>query len=243
MRLLIVYTDRVREAENLLAEFGVDDALVLAVAPREHSPSAEVSAILHNYPGAEIVFVGVEKKYRRFCERNFTCTIVHSLESIKGGASSLKAWLCPSTAPPIQILLPSVAFQAAAQNEPRLVVPPDSIVHADRISPRRHHFANKAAAALAEYAAGPSVASGLEAFFKDRHLDFAPNGVRADYTLRRLGRSVSTGHTEWHLKEGDRTTADDAARVYFHRYNAFVIVLRCGPHPSGDSFSIDVDLP
>jgi hypothetical protein len=82
-----------------------------------------------------------------------------------------------------------------------------------------------------------------------RGLHFAPNGpVEVRYSvLDSNGAPVLLNRrTRWHLKEGDRTTPADAARLYWDTFKhpdvPYLVVLRCGPHPSADLVAV-VRLP
>jgi len=139
--------------------------------------------------------------------------------------------------------VPSEAFLEAVASQPGFRSANEALDRADEIDERRYPFANKAARALADYAAaGARAPAGLPQFFAERGVAFATGGdVTVSYTVHRGGNKVATRTAQWHLKEGDRTTPDDAARVYFHTHDEFVLLFRCGPHPAGD-FSVSVSI-
>ncbi|HFE45625.1 MAG TPA: hypothetical protein ENJ18_09030 [Nannocystis exedens] len=53
------------------------------------------------------------------------------------------------------------------------------------------------------------------------------------------------GTTDWHLKEGDKTTRESAARIYFERVEVAgevkVLVFYLGPHPDDRKYSVCID--
>jgi hypothetical protein len=79
------------------------------------------------------------------------------------------------------------------------------------------------------------------------HQEFAANGqVKFQYSIDGLG-TISNRACEWHLKDGDHTTRECAARVYFDRVEllsgrTLVIVFYCGPHPPEGTRRIAVKL-
>jgi len=57
---------------------------------------------------------------------------------------------------------------------------------------------------------------------------------------------VAKGSTQWHLKAGDRTTRESAARIYFDVVKVasahLVVILYAGPHPKDGTYSAVVHL-
>ena len=121
---------------------------------------------------------------------------------------------------------------------------------ADEVSDLRVKFVNDAARALLQYAdrAGSPVGD-LGVFFGDLKVHHAVNGqITVDYSVSMDGRVVIKASTEQHLKKGDRTEPENAARIYFDtvafpkrfenvklpKRKSLVVVLYCGPHPKMD---------
>jgi hypothetical protein len=248
MRLLVVYKDLMRDAERLVAEIGADAKVVACGGERE--PSTAVRLLLEQNPGASIILVGVRRHYQRALA-NYDCSIAHALSTVLGARNTIREWLMPSAGAASEILQPSEAFLAAAKRAQNLIIGDDALICADDIRSERFNFVNKAASALADYALSPEVASqGFKLFFEGRHVGYATSGqVEVIYNVSCDGKVVATDKiTELHLKEGDRTDADDAPRVYFDTYRnrgrdnqLYVLVLRCGPHPR-DSFRTSVNI-
>lgn len=240
MRFLVVYKDYVRDAKNLLAELGISDVQVLACG-WEKEPAGDARRQLAHNPGAEVGFVGVNKKYRKAVGKRLGCREAANVATVVSGRATLAAWLRPADVAPPAWAEPDEAFRRAADGQPRLIFAVGALDQANRISELRVPFANRAAAALARYAAAGGTASGgLKQFFAEQGVNFAVGGeIIVTYRLHRRGVAPITKSSQWHLKEGDHTTADDAARVYFHNAGGIVVVLRCGPHPAQD-FEVDV---
>jgi len=97
---------------------------------------------------------------------------------------------------------------------------------------------------LARYADGEDL--GPLRNWKDNYgVDFAPNGrVKHEYVITWRGHERE-GTTEWHLKEGDKTERESAARIYFERVDfeteVKVVVFYVGPHPEDGTSSVYVD--
>lgn len=110
----------------------------------------------------------------------------------------------------------------------------DALKHADDLVEHRWEFAALGAELLARYALGESL--GPLRNWKSAHgVDFATNG-QVTYKYRgSSGSETCDGRTDWHLKEGDNTTRESAARIYFARVEfssgTRVVVFYVGPHP------------
>jgi hypothetical protein len=187
----------------------------------------------------ELVYVGVRGKTGRAWKERYGFEAAHRVDDVEDLAALLNLPL------PHAGTLPSEAFAAVAG--PNVILADDAISQADRMTVRRYDFAIRAARALAEYASKREAPEGLSKFFKDRELDFAVNGATvATYDVMRKGVAVASNlSTEWHLKEGDKTSQEDAARIYFHSTTIggiwYLFVLWCGPHPT--SFRTICELP
>jgi hypothetical protein len=149
--------------------------------------------------------------------------------------------LVPKNQVAITYKKPSDAFRAAAERAPWLVIHPDALQLADELAEHRWQFATLGANLLADYALGKSLGPFRD--LKRNHgIDFAANG-RVAYGYEVVsGSEVQKGRTEWHLKEGDRTSRESAARIYFARVEfgsgVRVIVFYVGPHPEDGERSV-----
>jgi len=248
MRLLVVHRDQVSTARTLIDDLDADDVEII-VYSGEKVLGGDIQERLRANPGSELVLVGVRSKYHGLLQnecKNYDCSIRHNLSSISGSTITLRQWLgAPSAAD--EILKPSEAFLKAAREQPRLIIAERALEYADQLTGLRFGFANNAASALADYAQRAGMHVGdLGSFFQDREVIYAVNGqVRVSYKIVVDGRVVSTRSTEQHLKKGDNTQWQNAARVYFDaiedRGTGLVVMLYCGPHPSAN-FEARVDL-
>jgi len=238
VRVLIVHTSRLQEVRDLLADVPANDAPPLYSHDGKDiqkltDEDAEVLKV------CELVYVGVRGKTGRAWKERYGFEGAHRIDEIEDLAALLNLPI-PHSGP-----VPSEAFTAIANTN--VVLAEDALSQADRITVRRYDFAIRAASALAEYATKKEAPEGLSKFFKERELDFAVNGATvATYDVMRKGVAVASNlSTEWHLKEGDKTSQEDAARIYFHSTTIdgtwYLFVLWCGPHPT--SFRATCEVP
>ncbi|MCP5532855.1 MAG: hypothetical protein H7A48_06760 [Akkermansiaceae bacterium] len=238
MRYILAYPKLSQEVRNALAKLskgGVELELVRGNEPDEE----QVTLLL----SAELVYcVSVRKKLRKGLQRLGVSVL--SFESLNAVIAEIeredvveKNAECPSV----------VLKQFGESLSGNVLFAEDWDRYADEITAQRWMFVSEAVSALIEYAANPAVAShGLDQYFSERGLKFATNGkVEVSYrVVDAEGKLVVSNATKWHLKEGDKTTAEDAARIYFATENVgkrwLMIMLRVGPHPSGP---ISVDVP
>lgn len=135
-------------------------------------------------------------------------------------------------------VLPSAYFQSVADRNPRLVLSPEALKFCDLVAPHRYEFMRSAADAFEEYLR--SGAGGrIDQFFAQFGLEHAQTGgVDATLTFVVDGNAVYAETRKTHLKQGDRTTPQAAARIYYHAFvhqqESFVSVLYAGPHPDRD---------
>lgn len=239
MPTLVVHKSQLEDAREFLSNTGIRAHLV-AFEGWEREPKERDAPFL---TGAEVAFVGIRKGYVRAAERLYRCRALCSLATIRGGRDALVRLLAPQARPEAEVLLaPRAAFEAAAHAEPRLVLADGALDSADRLVDALHPFVNRAAGALREYASlGARAPAGLQLFFAERGLDFAPSGGTGFtyLVLDSQGEIVSpqTQRLYKHLKQGDRkNTPEECGRIYFDALKGRqeVIVLRCGPHPPGD---------
>jgi hypothetical protein len=128
---------------------------------------------------------------------------------------------------------------------PFLVVHPDALSTADLLAEHRWAFVAASLKLLARYSNGEAL--GPLRDWKGQHgVEFAPNGRVSYRYVVTLGAERRSARTEWHLKQGDNTTRDSAARIYFDRVDfslgARVVLFHIGPHPADGEVSIHLDL-
>jgi len=245
MRFLVVHKDQAEEARRLVAELATHvGVIVVASGPpiRGLRPLQE----LEEARGAEVATVSVNRKMVRALEKDFGCNVVEQFATVRGSGAALREWLAPPETADVQIPTPREALETVARDEPRVILAHKSVDAADALAEHRHDFVHRAATALAELAA-VGAPRGIDNFFSERGLHFALNGpVAVSFTIRR-GHRVVAGprECEWHLKEGDSTDRDAAARLYFWIWEdggvRRIIVFYCGPHPeSGLTLTVDL---
>jgi hypothetical protein len=251
MRFLVVHRDHVSAARSLVDDSDADDVEVL-VYQGEKDPSIEFYRRLGLASGSELVLIGVREKFRKAIYReefNHGCSTRYYFTTIAAGGRELREWLSPTEAQSEQAVTPREAFANASYKQPHLILANGALDRANDLTSLRHKFANRAAAALSDYATKAGTQIGdLNAFFQNHpfNVQYAVNGeIYVDYTVTAGGLLVVRKRTEQHLKKGDKTKRTNAARVYFetieYKGNALVLVLYCGPHPK-DSFEATVDL-
>ena len=248
MRFLVVHRDQIANARVLLDETDVDDVEIIPYR-NEKVPSIEIIERLRLNTGAELVLVGVRKNYKRILRdecAKYDCAITNEFSTVSGSSITIRQWLAPSTAATAEVLSPSAAFINAIKQEPRLVLAVGALDHADELSTLRYAFANRAAAALADYASKVGSHIGnLDQFFQGHQLSLALNGeTKVSYELLLPGGKTKKYSTEQHLTKGNYTTRENAARIYFdaiENSGGLVVILYCGPHPTA-SFDVKVDL-
>jgi hypothetical protein len=248
MRLLLVYRKLGADARALVEELrGQSDVtLVLAADARTLPPEAEQHLKAH--PGCSVALVSMHKHAAREV-RDLGGAIGPSVATIAGAKATLIAWAMPSAPKVRALLLPRRAFVLAAAQEPKLIIAPSALDSADALGELRHPFVNDAAEALRELAHSDGrVGKPIEQFFRERGgLLFAPNSADIWVSVTVKDERVHPGFvTEWHLKQGDRTDRELAARIYFCQFDSCwghrVLVLYCGPHPESE-LSASIILP
>lgn len=246
MRYLIVHTHELGAARTLIAALDPLDLTILSYAGSKRLDD-ETRAIFASDPNAEVCLIRVRKKFRKSLV-SIGVTVEIQGESVAAQEERIRAWLLPTVSEPVQAPFhPSVAFMEAANSAERLVIANGALASADNLESLRHDFAANAATALADCAEQGHAAGGFQNFFSSRGLRFASSGsISVKVSVFRAGSLLRSARTEWHLKQGDATTPQAAARIYFYADSAkdppLIYVLYCGPHPT-NSFESRVDLP
>lgn len=137
--------------------------------------------------------------------------------------------------------LPRERFERSAARYPDYLVMPGALDLCDTVAPSRLRFLNKSSEALELICRRRGdLGKTLFHFFEERGIDLAPTGgittiLRLKNGARQIGAAL---RSEMHLKEGDATTPQAAARIYFQlidRDNKFRLALfYVGPHPDND---------
>lgn len=134
---------------------------------------------------------------------------------------------------------PSTYFQAIAEKNPGIIITRGSLDTCDQVAAHRYAFLRLAADAFADFVTKKGQVGRIDAFFRSLGLDHAQSGgVNATLTVLKDGSRVYQRTTNTHLKQGDHTTPQAAARIYFHEFfmdeECFVAILYAGPHPEND---------
>ena len=231
MRFLFVDHNHAGACQDLLAELDVVDVRVVKVKPREIAPGPDVVELLKQHPNAPAAACEVNRKYRKAASAH----VQFSLEpkKFRPGDIPLRHWLRPPQTNTRANMPPRAAFLSVAASEPKCLLCLNALDEADQLLPLRWGFANRAAELLARHARGDNL--GPMRDWKANHgLEFAANGPVV-FKYRRPGAPVDTS-VEWHLKEGDNTSREGAARVYFDTFVSEgaqqVVVFYVGPHPN-----------
>lgn len=240
MRFIFVYHTWYRQLSDLVASLGVVDVTIIAARKGSEAPNAEEMGLLIQHKGAQAAACQIDKKYRRSIER--LVDLCCEPKKFRVEDQLLRDWLVPPENAVAQFSAPRASFESAAFRAANLIFHASALNAADEIRELRWPFISRSADILARVACGEDCGPMRE--WKARYaVDFAPNGrVRYKYTIVDNGRDVS-GETEWHLKEGDRTEAAAAARVYFAFADisnvSKVLVFYVGPHPSDGTYRVD----
>ena len=244
MRFLFVYQDYAEPARKLLDELQVRDVTLIIARKNSQAPTDDEVRFLELHRGAEAAACEINRKYRKSAASfvSFCC----EPKKFRFEDQQLREWLVPKERVVVKYGKPSAAFRDAAQRTPALVLHPDALKFADDLVEHRWQFATLGANLLARYASGESL--GALRDWKSTHgVDFAANGRVAFKYKGTCAEESRDGRTEWHLKEGDNTTRESAARIYFARVEfssgSRIVVLYVGPHPEDSERSLSFTVP
>jgi hypothetical protein len=141
---------------------------------------------------------------------------------------------------------PSEFIKELSQVSPQLLIADNALKECDNVALHRYDFICKAVTALTS-----AVTAGLTSRFAEycasQGLHHAQSGG-SKFTLRIHGSAVKQADivSQTHLKQGDKTTKEAAARVYYTFLVVtdvrYVALLYAGPHPDGDQ-SCKIQIP
>lgn len=246
MRFLFVYQDDLRSARRLIGRLGLEEVVeVVSVAHGQIAPDGELEVRLRAQGDAVGAACGVNRKYKKAVAA--LCKLEIEPKTFREDDKVLYAWLVPPTSEAASALLPRAAFAAALAAGAKFIVADGALDSADKLSVHRHRFVERSVTALDECARDPAAAGIPREWESTRGLAFAPNGkVVFKYRLMRGGVCVKTARTQWHLKSGDATSRESAARIYFTieivGEDRYVVVLYCGPHPDPGEYTVIANL-
>jgi hypothetical protein len=244
MRFLFVYQDYAQPARELLDELQVSDVTLIVARKNAMAPTDDEILVLRAYRGADAAACEVNRKYRKRAAEyvEFCC----EPKKFRFEDQQLREWLVPKGHVTVAYEKPSATLLAAANRSPNLILHADALHFADQLVEHRWRFVTASADLLARYADGEQLGA-LRDWKQNFAVDFAANGpVSFKYKWSHVSE-YRDGRTEWHLKEGDNTTRESAARIYFARVEfskgAKVVVLYVGPHPDKGERTLTLTTP
>lgn len=238
MRMLFVYQDFAVPARDLLTRLSVEDVDLVIVRKGEVQPPPEILDRLRD--DVRCAICQVHRKYKKNVGQ--FATIEYEAKHFRTEDVQLQAWLLPIPPDQNEILRPSLEFERVSAQCADLVIAPGALAHIDDLDTHRWHFVKKSAALLLKHAQGHDTGP-MRNWLRRHGVDFAVNGQVSFTCNLPDGRRP---RTEWHLKEGDRTSRTSAARIYFnsitHRDRHLVVVLYAGPHPRDGNHDVALEL-
>lgn len=133
---------------------------------------------------------------------------------------------------------PSEYFRLVAEANPQIIFATGVFATCDTVADHRYDFLRSAVDALVEFAMD-GAGGRIDAFFRARGLDHAQTGgITTTLEVYAGAETIHNDSSNMHLKQGDKTTPQGAARLYYqvftHRELTYVVVLYAGPHPDRD---------
>lgn len=238
MRFLFVYQDYAEATRTLVASLGVVDVEVIVARKSEDYPSAEeINQIGKGNPAAAIC--QVVRRYKNNIKS--LVDIQYEAKQFRREDQQLREWLIPAQIPQVAAPKPSEAIDPLIKHD-QVLVAEHAFDTIDEIHERRHPFVQRACALLVRYADGEALGP-MRDWKSQFNVDFAPNG-RVSYRCEDATTKKSWDPSSWHLKEGDNTTPDDAARIYFNTIEldgrSLLVVSYAGPHPTDGKYSAKI---
>jgi len=134
--------------------------------------------------------------------------------------------------------LPSACFRNLAERDSRVIVPAGSLEFCDQVAKHRYKFMRNAVGAIETFLT-EGADGRIDAFFEKLGLKHAQSGgIVASLQVFREETCVHDGSTQTHLKQGDKTSKNAAARIYYYLFDieskSYIGVLYAGPHPDSN---------
>jgi hypothetical protein len=135
--------------------------------------------------------------------------------------------------------LPSDYFRSISERNPNIIIAKAALDTCDQVAEYRRCFLRTAADALIELVDNNGQVGPMDAFFRNLGLEHAQTGgINTTLTVFRDGKRIHQKTTNTHLKKGDKTTLQAAARIYYQEFfieqQCYVAILYAGPHPDDD---------
>lgn len=215
-------------------EGGYDCAKVYVLPYIFLTPDLEDELAALEEMGAQVVYFEMEKDgwpymhhpkpkiTEAFLDAIFHLLLAEIAGEIKGGD--------------LEAIEPSECIRLACTGTPGLVVVGSAIDLCDSIAAERHPWVKLAIDALVELIEHKGIVGNLDAFFEARQLYNAKTGgISVRLEVKYEGQRVHLATTSAHLKKGDATSPQAAARIYYQfavlQGVFYVFLLYVGPHP------------
>ena len=140
-------------------------------------------------------------------------------------------------------VLPAEYLMQLAERCPRLIIPDGSLAFCNDVASHRYSFIKQTGDALHRLCEENGSVGPLFEFFESRGLDYArTGGMTGSLEVFSQGMLVLNQESNDHVKQGDKTTPQAAARVYFqtfdHAGKYYVAILYAGPHPDQQDITV-----
>jgi hypothetical protein len=135
--------------------------------------------------------------------------------------------------------LPTACLRAAQGRHQQLLVVDEVFDLCDQMAAHRYRFVERALNSFVCFLEQGGDVGRIDAFFSASGLIHAQSGgINVTVNVYVGARCVQTQTTQTHLKQGDKTTAHAAARIYYCTFMEsnvrYLVVLYVGPHPEVD---------
>lgn len=135
--------------------------------------------------------------------------------------------------------LPSEYFALLAARHPKLLITKGALDNCDEVAEHRWDFLRNAADAFVKLVDQNGRVGRVDSFFASLGLDHAQSGgITTTLAVLKDGKCVYRDSGNTHLKQGDNTTPQAAARIYYQLFfvdgRCYVALLYAGPHPESN---------
>lgn len=134
---------------------------------------------------------------------------------------------------------PSNYFRSIAERQPRFIIARGALDNCDEVAEIRREFLRDAADAFLKFVDENGRVGRIDGFFRSLGLEHAQSGgITTTLTVIKGGQKVHFEKANAHLKQGDGTTLQGAARIYYQHFSAdelcYIVLFYAGPHPVRD---------
>lgn len=130
-------------------------------------------------------------------------------------------------------------FVSLAARDARILIAKGALDSCDQVADHRIDFFKSAAEAFNVLLEKNGHVGRLDAFFREKGIEHAQSGgITTTLKVSKNGAVLYSRSSNMHLKQGDATTPQSAARLYFHQFFieevCHIAILYAGPHPDSD---------